>query len=67
MKSLYYIRTIIGVGCLVLSGCAEVPIAKTNCWVAATQTTASSAGIVSRAAGAPSDLSAGSDDAANCE
>lgn len=67
MKSVYYIRTIIGIGLLALSGCAEAPIAKTNCWVAATQTTASSTGIVSRAATAPSDLTAGSDDAANCE
>lgn len=67
MKSICYINLIIGLGCLGLTGCAEAPIAKTNCWVAATQGTASPAGIVSRAASAPSDLSAGSADAANCE
>lgn len=67
MKSICYINLIIGLGLVALSGCAEAPIAKTNCWVAATQTTASSTGIVSRAAAAPSDLTAGSDDAANCE
>lgn len=67
MKSIYYINLIIGLGCLALAGCAEAPIAKTNCWVAATQSTAPSTAIVSRAAGAPSDLAAGSDDAASCE
>lgn len=67
MKSICYITLLIGVATVGLSGCAEAPIAKTNCWVAATQTTVSSSGIVSRAAGAPSDLMAGSDDAATCE
>lgn len=66
MKSICYINLIIGLGLLGLSGCAEAPIAKTNCWLTAAQANASSKGIVSRAAGAPSDLTAGFDDAANC-
>ena len=57
MKSLYYIIFIIGLGLTSLSGCAGVPIAKTNCWGAATSTvttstmgTSAPSGVVSRAA-----------------
>lgn len=67
MKSMYYITIIIGLGFLGLSGCAEAPIAKTNCWATAPQTTMSSMGTASRSANAPSTLPAGPDDAANCE
>ena len=56
MKSIYYITFIIGLGTMVLSGCARVPIAKTNCWGAATSTVTTStmgksapSGVVSRA------------------
>ena len=55
MKSIYYITLLIGVGCSGLAGCAEVPIAKTNCWTTAGSTVTTStkgaspdAGIVSR-------------------
>ena len=55
MKSIYYITLIIGIGCSGLAGCAEVPIAKTNCWTTAGSTVTSStkgaspdAGLVSR-------------------
>ena len=55
MKSIYYILSIIGVGCSGLAGCAEVPIAKTNCWTTAGSTVTTStkgaspdAGLVSR-------------------
>ena len=55
MKSVYYITLIIGVGCSGLAGCAEVPIAKTNCWTTAGSTVTTStkgaspdAGLVSR-------------------
>jgi hypothetical protein len=55
MKSIYYITIIIGVGCSGLAGCAEVPIAKTNCWATAgstvttsTKGTSPDAGLVSR-------------------
>ena len=67
MKSIYYITIIIGLKFLALSGCAEAPIAKTNCWATAPQTTVSSMGMVSRSASAPSTLPVGSEDAANCE
>lgn len=47
MKSIHYIIFIIGVATLTLSGCAEVPIAKTNCWATATSTvTASTMGTI---------------------
>lgn len=42
MKSIYYITLIIGVGCCGLAGCAEVPIAKTNCWATAGSTVTTS-------------------------
>ena len=55
MKSIYYITIIIGLGCSGLAGCAEVPIAKTNCWATAGSTVTTStkgaspdAGLVSR-------------------
>ena len=55
MKSIYYITLFIGVGCSGLAGCAEVPIAKTNCWTTAGSTVTTStkgaspdAGLVSR-------------------
>ena len=55
MKSIYYITLLIGVGCSGLAGCAEVPIAKTNCWTTAGSTVTTStkgaspdAGLVSR-------------------
>ena len=55
MKSIYYITLLIGVGCSGLAGCAEVPIAKTNCWTSAGSTVTTStmgaspdAGLVSR-------------------
>lgn len=58
---------VVATGLLALSGCAEAPIAKTNCWATAPQTSISSMGTVSRSASAPSTLPAGSVDAANCE
>ena len=42
MKSLYYITLLIGLGCSGLAGCAEVPIAKTNCWATAGSTVTTS-------------------------
>ena len=42
MKSIYYITFLIGVGCSGLAGCAEVPIAKTNCWATAGSTVTTS-------------------------
>ena len=55
MKSIYYITLLIGFGCFGLAGCAEVPIAKTNCWATAGSTVTTStkgaspdAGLVSR-------------------
>ena len=55
MKSIYYITLLIGFGCSGLAGCAEVPIAKTNCWATAGSTVTTStkgaspdAGLVSR-------------------
>ena len=55
MKSIYYITLIIGLGCLGLAGCADVPIAKANCWASAGSTVTTStmgaspdAGLVSR-------------------
>ena len=55
MKSVCYITLLIGVGCSGLAGCAEVPIAKTNCWATAGSTVTTStkgaspdAGLVSR-------------------
>jgi branched-subunit amino acid ABC-type transport system permease component len=57
MKSTYYITFIIGLGLTGLSGCAGVPIAKTNCWAragstvtASTMGTSAPSGVVSRAA-----------------
>jgi hypothetical protein len=57
----------VATGLLALAGCAEAPIAKTNCWATAPQTTVSSMGTVSRSANSPSTLPAGPDDAADCE
>ena len=55
MKSILYITMIIGLGCSGLAGCAEMPIAKTNCWATAGSTVTTStkgaspdAGLVSR-------------------
>lgn len=55
MRSVCYITMLIGVGCSGLAGCAEVPIAKTNCWATAGSTVTTStkgaspdAGLVSR-------------------
>jgi len=42
MKSIYYITILIGLGCSGLAGCAEVPIAKTNCWATAGSTVTTS-------------------------
>ena len=63
MKSIYYITMLIGVGCSGLAGCAEVPIAKTNCWATAGSTVTTStkggspdAGLVSRGNTAPVDV-----------
>jgi len=42
MKSTYYITILIGFGCSGLAGCAEVPIAKTNCWATAGSTVTAS-------------------------
>ena len=63
MKSIYYITLLIGAGCFGLTGCAEVPIAKTNCWATAGSTVTTStkgaspdAGLVSRANTAPVDV-----------
>ncbi len=63
MKSTYYITRLIGVGCFGLAGCAEVPIAKTNCWATAGYTVTTStmgaspdAGLVSRADTSPVDV-----------
>ena len=57
MKSIYYITILIGLGSLTLTGCAEAPIAKTNCWSGAGTTVTTSTkgaspdvGIVSQAA-----------------
>ena len=63
MKSLYYITLLIGLGCSGLAGCAEVPIAKTNCWATAGSTVTTStkgaspdAGLVSRGNTSPVDV-----------
>ena len=63
MKSIYYITIIIGLGCSGLAGCAEVPIAKTNCWATAGSTVTTStkgaspdAGLVSRGNTSPVDV-----------
>ena len=71
MKSIYYItiimRSISGAVVLgasaVLAGCAEVPIAKTNCWATAGSTVTTStkgaspdAGLVSRGNTSPVDV-----------
>ena len=63
MRSIRYITIVIGVGCFGLAGCAEVPIAKTNCWATAGSTVTTStmgaspdAGLVSRADTSPVDV-----------
>ena len=63
MKSVCYITMLIGVGCSGLAGCAEVPIAKTNCWATAGSTVTTStkgaspdAGLVSRGNTSPVDV-----------
>ena len=63
MKSTYYITLLIGIGCFSLTGCAEVPIAKTNCWATAGSTVTTStkgaspdAGLVSRGNTSPVDV-----------
>ena len=57
MKLIYYITFLIGLSPLILTGCAEAPIAKTNCWSGAGTTVTTSTkgaspdlGIVSQAA-----------------
>lgn len=35
MKSIFYITKLLGLATLGLAGCAETPIARTNCWSAA--------------------------------
>ena len=64
MKSIYYITLLIGFGCSGLAGCAEVPIAKTNCWATAGSTVTTStkgaspySGLVSRGNTSPIDVS----------
>ena len=56
MKSIYYITLLIRLGSMVLTGFAEAPIAKTNCWSGAgttgtpsTKGASENAGTVSRA------------------
>ena len=63
MKSVCYITLLIGVGCSGLAGCAEVPIAKTNCWATAGSTVTTStkgaspySGLVSRGNTSPVDV-----------
>lgn len=63
MKSIYYITLLIGLGCSGLAGCAEVPIAKTNCWATTGSTVSTStkgaspdAGLVSRGNTSPVDV-----------
>lgn len=63
MKSIYYITLLIGLGCSGLAGCAEMPIAKTNCWATAGSTVTTStkgaspdAGLVSRGHTSPVDV-----------
>ena len=63
MRSVCYITMLIGVGCSGLAGCAEVPIAKTNCWATAGSTVTTStkgaspdAGLVSRGNTSPVDV-----------
>ena len=63
MKSIYYITILIGIGCSGLAGCAEVPIAKTNCWATTGSTVSTStkgaspdAGLVSRGNTSPVDV-----------
>ena len=63
MKSIYYITLLIGIGCSGLAGCAEVPIAKTNCWATTGSTVSTStkgaspdAGLVSRGNTSPVDV-----------
>jgi hypothetical protein len=63
MKSVCYITLLIGIGCSGLAGCAEVPIAKTNCWATAGSTVTTStkgaspdAGLVSRGNTSPVDV-----------
>ena len=63
MRSIFYITMLIGFGCFGLAGCAEVPIAKTNCWATAGSTVTTStkgaspdAGLVSRGNTSPIDV-----------
>jgi hypothetical protein len=63
MRSILYITLLIGMGCSGLTGCAEVPITKTNCWVTAGSTVTTStkgagpdAGLVSRTDTSPVDV-----------
>ena len=63
MNTMHYITLLIGVGCSGLAGCAEVPIAKTNCWATAGSTVTTStkgaspdAGLVSRGNTSPVDV-----------
>jgi hypothetical protein len=64
MKSIYYITyPYRNRGCSGLAGCAEVPIAKTNCWATAGSTVTTStkgaspdAGLVSRGNTSPVDV-----------
>ena len=63
MKSLYYITLLIGLSSFALTGCAEAPIAKANCWSGAGSTVSTStkgaspdAGLVSRGNTSPVDV-----------
>ena len=63
MRSVCYITLLIGFGCSGLAGCAEVPIAKTNCWATAGSTVTTStkgaspySGLVSRGNTSPVDV-----------
>ncbi len=63
MKSIYYITLLIGLGCSGLAGCAEVPIARTNCWATAGSTVTTSTkgkgpgeGLVTRVEVSPVDV-----------
>ena len=59
MKSNSYIRLIIGIPLMLLAGCAEPRIAKTNCWSGAgSDTTVSTKGS--------SSIAGAGDDAAAC-
>ena len=43
MKLIYYITILIGLGLVLLAGCSDAPVARTNCW-SAPQVSASTKG-----------------------